>query len=917
MSRRQRPDSLRTRMWWNPDPSLLLLMTRQAWYPIPSFGNSSMAPHERFHLKTLPDLTRELQRLGVSLPLSEDLSILAAPLPLRNGAILPNRFAVQPMEGFDSTPDGSPGPLTFRRYGRYAAGGSGLIWFEATAVLQAARSNPRQLWIHDGNVAAFRRLTEETRRIARERFGRAPLLILQLTHSGRYSKPDGVPAPIIAHHSPLLDPQHRLPPDYPLISDEELDRLQDTFVEAARLAMEAGFDGVDVKSCHRYLVSELLASHTRDGRYGGSFDNRTRFLRETLARIHDAFPSLLITTRMNAYDAIPYPFGFGVSRDDFRVPDLTEPQALAQAIAALGAPLLNISIGNPYYNPQVGRPFDFPIKGMPIPDEHPLEAIARFTSITRTIQKAIPQTPVIASGHSWLRHLMPFVASGLIQEKGAALVGQGRGAFAYPDSVVDILEKGGMDPHRCCITCSACTQIMRDGGQTGCVVRDSAIYGPEYRKARQRALDTLKEEAKRCRECEFPTCQAGCPAAVEIPAFIKAFREDRFQDAYEILRHQNPLPEICACVCPSDVQCEGRCVESIFSQHPIPIRQIQEAVCRIARREGWTGVRVPSSPPIGRVAIVGAGPAGLACAIRLVERGAAVEIFDRHQAAGGIPDRVIPSERLSAGHPEWQAILAPAQACGRVVFHGGFELGHSLSLRALREQFDAVFLALGLPAAAPLNPGHEGVIDALTFLTRLKEGSWPLPLPERVAVLGGGNTAMDAACEARRHGARDVFLIYRRSFQELPAWPLERDHALALGVHFLILTQPVGYVTDARNRLSGIRIQHTDLGPPDASGRRSPIPRPETEHLLPAGLAIEAIGQILPAPLRHALTDLTFSPDGTLAVDFRTGATSLPRVYAGGDLVNGGATAVRAVADGVRAAEAIAAVIQVQGAARC
>ncbi len=876
-----------------------------------------MAPHERFHLRTTEDLAAALQRLGISLPISHDLSILAAPLPLRTESIIPNRFAVQPMEGFDAAPDGGPGPLTFRRYKRYAAGGSGLLWFEATAVLREARSNPRQLWIHAGNVDQFRQLTEETRRVACEQFGRPPLLILQLTHSGRYSKPDGVPAPLIVHHSPILDPQHNLPPDYPLLSDDDLDRLQETFIEAARLAAKAGFDGVDIKSCHRYLVSELLASHTREGRYGGSFENRTRFLRETLARIRDAVPSLFITTRMNAYDAIPFPFGFGVSRTDYRIPDLTEPKALARMLETLGTPILNISIGNPYYNPQYGRPFDFPIKGMPLPDEHPLEAIARFTAITRQIQQAVPQTPVVASGHSWLRHLMPYVASGLIQEQGAALVGQGRGAFAYPDSVRDIFEKGAMNPGKCCITCSACTQIMRDGGQTGCVVRDSEIYGPQYRKARRRALDFLKEEAQRCRECESPTCRTGCPTAVEIPAFLKAFREDRLRDAYDILRRQNPLPEICACVCPSDVQCEGRCVETIFSQRPVPIREIQEAVCRIARQKGWIGVQIPPTPPIGRVAIVGAGPAGLACAIRLLERGATVELFDRANDPGGIPDRVIPSERLTSGHPEWQAILQPALEKKRAVFHPKCELGVDLSLETLLHDFDAIFLALGLPSPATLGPAPEGVVEALDFLSRIKKASWPLPLPDRIAVLGGGNTAMDAACEAKRQGTRDVFLLYRRSFQELPAWPAERDHALSLGVHFLILTQPLGYEADAQNRLTGIRLQHTQLGDPDASGRRKPLPIPGTEYVLPVRLAIEALGQTLPNLTRKALARLTFHPDGTLAVNPRTGATNLPGVYAGGDLVNGGTTAVRAVADGARSAEAIAAFLSSQRISPC
>jgi len=330
-----------------------------------------MADHERFHIKTLEDLRAKLAALKLEFPVDEDLRILGDTVDIA-GCAMPNRFVVHPMEGFDAAPDGSPQELSFRRYRRYAAGGSGLLWFEATAVLHEGRSNPGQFCLHEKSVDAYKCLVEATRQAAREAHGREPVLVLQLTHSGRYSKPAGVPAPIIAHHSPILDPKHDLPADYPLVTDEYLDRLQDTFVQAARLAAAAGFDGVDVKSCHRYLVSELLASFTRNGKYGGSFENRTRFLRETLARIAAEVPGLFVTTRMNAYDAIKHPYGWGVKEADFRKPDLREPLALVAALRALGAPILNVSIGNPYYQPHYGRPFDFPIAGCMPPDEHPL-----------------------------------------------------------------------------------------------------------------------------------------------------------------------------------------------------------------------------------------------------------------------------------------------------------------------------------------------------------------------------------------------------------------------------------------------------------------------------------------------------------------------------------------------------------------
>jgi len=172
-----------------------------------------------------------------------------------------------------------------------------------------------------------------------------------------------------------------------------------------------------------------------------------------------------------------------VDKEDEMVPDLTEPLELVRLLREIGIPLLNVTIGNPYFNPHIGRPYDFPVKGSSVPDEHPLTGLHRFQSITRQIQEAFPDLPVVGSGYSWLRHLMPTVAAGVIASGGATILGIGRGAFAYPDTPRDVLETGRMDPARCCVTCSACTQIMRDGGKTGCVVRDSEIYGPQYRLA--------------------------------------------------------------------------------------------------------------------------------------------------------------------------------------------------------------------------------------------------------------------------------------------------------------------------------------------------------------------------------------------------------------------------------------------------
>jgi len=863
-----------------------------------------------FHLKDIEDLRNELDRLGLELPLSDDFSIFGEPLSLGD-LTTPNRFVAHPMEGFDSADDGTPGELSFRRYRRFAEGGVGLIWAEATAVMHEARSNAHQLCLYEKNVDVYARLVEETREAARRECGHEIVMLVQLTHSGRYSKPFGTAKPLIAHRSPILDPLHGLAEDYPVVTDEYLDRLQDVFVDAAKLAAQAGFDGIDLKSCHRYLMSELLASHTREGKYGGSLENRSRLLRETLGRIRNEVPELFVSTRLNVFDAIPYPYGFGVDREDGGTPDLTEPLELIGQLREFDIPLLNATIGNPYYNPHYGRPYDRPIQGFNAPAEDPLAGVARFVSITRQLQEAYPDLPIVGGGYTWLRHLMPYVAAGVLTTGGATLIGQGRGMFAYPDSVKDILKKGAMDPRKACVTCSGCTQIMRDGTMTGCVVRDSEIYVEQYKLGRRFATDRLKQEASRCENCEFPTCQDACPASVAIPQFLHAFAEGDVKGAYDVLRANNVLPEMCGCVCPSEVQCEGACVERIFDDRAIPIRDIQRVVSRQARLQGLAGLRLPETKTGKRVAVVGGGPAGLSCAISLLERGHEVALFERGQRLGGTPGELIPSERYGEATPEIDAILEPALKAGVLECEFGRSLGADLTLAALREEYDAVFLGVGLGSSTSIistDEDVEGVLDALAFLEDAKSGRLA-SMQGRVAVLGAGNTAMDAAVQAAALGADDVYVAYRRSFAEMPAWETEREHAVDVGCHFLVLTQPVGYETDENGKLTGLQIVRTELGSPDASGRRRPLPVHGTESVLPVDWVVEAIGQRLPDELTKALEGVRLNERGLIEVVNDSFGTSLGGVFAGGDLVNGGTTAVQAVAEGMRAAQEIDAVL--------
>ncbi|HNT36316.1 MAG TPA: NADH:flavin oxidoreductase, partial [bacterium] len=454
-----------------------------------------MSQFESFRYRCLDEVLETLNQLGIAWPRSDDFSVLFEPVEI-HGKRLANRFVIQPMEGCDCNPDGSPTALVRRRYRRFAAGGAGMLWCEACAVVPEGRANPRQMMLTDANVGKMASMLDDCRAAAQESMGSAhqPLFILQLTHSGRYSKPEGKPAPIIAHHSSVLDPLMKIPADYPLISDEQLERLQDAYLKAASLAYEAGFDGVDVKACHGYLLAELLASFTRTGsRYGGEeFESRTRMVREIHQRIHASFPSLIVTSRMNVYDPIPYPYGWGCDRGDYRTWDLREPIKLVGALEEQGAECVNITIGNPYYLPHYNRPYDTPVAGFQPPEEHPFVGVHRMLEIVREIQQAKPEVRVVGSGYSYLRQFMPWFASGLVRAGWVSLVGMGRGALAYPDFVKDLAETGSMNPFKTCITCSNCTQIMRDGGTTGCVIRDDEVYGAVYREGRRWVEDTIR-----------------------------------------------------------------------------------------------------------------------------------------------------------------------------------------------------------------------------------------------------------------------------------------------------------------------------------------------------------------------------------------------------------------------------------------
>lgn len=426
---------------------------------------------------SVEDFKKENELLKADLPFSEQTDILKDEVEIGN-LTLKNRLVCQAMEGCDGTADGRPDVLTKRRYERLAKGGAGLIWFEATAVCFEGRANPRQLYINDKNLDSFKEIVESIKQWGMKQNGYEPAVIMQATHSGRYSKPEGKPAPIIAYNNPVFEKDNPIDKSR-IITDEGLDRVHDSLVGAAALAKKAGFDGVDIKCCHRYLNSELLSAYTREGKYGGSFENRTRLLRESVKdSISLCGNGFTVTSRMNVYDGFPYPYGFGVKEGEGITPDLSEADRLIKILASYGVKLLDITMGNPYFNPHVNRPY---AAGGYEPPEHPLLGVSRMLKGTAELGKSNPEVDLICSGLSFLGAAAPGVAAAFIEQGGFSLAGFGRMIFAYPDFARDIAYDK-FDCKKICIACSKCTEIMRAGGTPGCVIRDGGTYMPIYKE---------------------------------------------------------------------------------------------------------------------------------------------------------------------------------------------------------------------------------------------------------------------------------------------------------------------------------------------------------------------------------------------------------------------------------------------------
>jgi NADPH2 dehydrogenase len=459
----------------------------------------SESPYPRVaSFKTAAAFRGHLHRTGIPLHFDDELaspgeSPLGQPIEVE-GVMVGNRFGILPMEGWDGTPDGEPSDLTLRRWQNFGRSGAKLIWGgEAVAVRHDGRANPHQLMMTPQTLPAIAALRETLVDAHVERHGanadRDLYIGLQLTHSGRFSKPNRHehPEPMVAVANDVLD--RRFPDHVRVLTDEEISRLTADFVAAAKLAAEAGFSFVDIKHCHGYLGHELLGAHERPGRYGGTLENRTRFMRDVIDGIRAEAPRLAIAVRLSVFDLVPHRAGasgvgvpevqaeryrhaFGLLCDGDMSSALAEALSVIDMLRARGVRWICVTAGSPYYCPHAQRPALFPPSDGYEPPEDPLHGVARQIDATARLKAAFPSMAVVGSGYTYLQEWLPNVAQFNIRNGLADFVGLGRMMLAYPDLVADVLSGAPLKRKFFCRTFSDCTTGPRMGLVSGCFPLD-------------------------------------------------------------------------------------------------------------------------------------------------------------------------------------------------------------------------------------------------------------------------------------------------------------------------------------------------------------------------------------------------------------------------------------------------------------
>ncbi|MDR2929016.1 MAG: NADPH-dependent glutamate synthase [Cytophagaceae bacterium] len=421
-------------------------------------------------------------------------------------------------------------------------------------------------------------------------------------------------------------------------------------------------------------------------------------------------------------------------------------------------------------------------------------------------------------------------------------------------------------------------------------------------------------EAERCLDCPEPSCITGCPVEINIPTFIKNIERNNFLEAARVLKETSTLPAVCGRVCPQEKQCEAQCIYHVkLKKEPVAIGYLERFAADYEQQSG--NISVPKTAPSNgiKIAVIGSGPAGLTFAGETAKLGYDVTVFEALHEIGGVLKYGIPEFRLPNRivDVEIESLVKMG-----VKFETNFIVGKTATFDdLLKEGFKAFFVGSGAGLPRFMNIRGEnlvGILSSNEYLTRInlmgastKGCDTPVLSGKRVAVIGGGNTAMDSVRTALRLGAERAVIIYRRSLEEMPARAEEIKHAMEEGVEFLTLNNPVEYIGDEHGKVKQIRVQKMELGEPDASGRRSPVPVEGSEYLIDIDTVVVSVG-VSPNPLvSQSLPQLATTRWGTLVVNNNTMQTSIPQLFAGGDIVRGGATVILAMGDGRKAAAAM------------
>lgn len=446
--------------------------------------------------------------------------------------------------------------------------------------------------------------------------------------------------------------------------------------------------------------------------------------------------------------------------------------------------------------------------------------------------------------------------------------------------------------------------------------RPASVRAQDFNEIyREYAAQKAAEQAGRCSQCGVPYCQSHCPLHNNIPDWLRLTAEGRLQEAYEISQATNTFPEICGRICPQDRLCEGNCVIEQSGHGTVTIGAVEKYITDTAWDSGWVKPVRPQAERSESVGIIGAGPGGLAAADRLRRAGVQVTVYDRHDRAGGLLTYGIPGFKL-----EKDVVQARVQQLeqGGVRFVLNCNVGEDLSFDAIRGQHDAVLIATGVYKSRDLGgpgSGATGIVRAIDYLTASNRKGFGDEVPEfdsgelnaegkRVVVIGGGDTAMDCVRTAIRQGATSVKCLYRRDRANMPGSQREVSNAEEEGVTFVWLTAPLAFTAD--ESVSGVVVQRMRLGAPDASGRQSPEVIEGADYIEGADLVIKALGfEPEDLPRLWGVEGLEVTRWGTVKADFRSHATSLPGVFAAGDIVRGASLVVWAIRDGREAADAI------------